>query len=118
MSNCIVWGHFAEQVSLGKVVAYSDIEDGYVGTGNLNANPLFVNAGLLNYALQNGSPCINTGVFIGVTEDILGYPRPFGARVDLGAYEFVPEPGSALLLGALAGLFMRKRQHVRFAVVY
>ena len=114
-TNCIVWGHFAEQISSGKSVAYSDVEDGYAGTGNLNANPLFVSAGLLNYALQNGSPCINTGVFAGVTEDILGYPRPFGPRVDLGAYEFVPEPGGALLLMALAGMAARMRRRARRA---
>jgi hypothetical protein len=109
MSNCIVWGHFADQVSVGKEVAYSDIEGGYAGTGNLNANPLFAGVAALNYALQSSSPCINTGVFIGVTEDILGQPRPFGPRVDVGAYEFVPEP-ALVLLAPLALLALRPRR--------
>jgi len=38
------------------------------------------------------SPCIDTGIFTDVTYDCIGNTRPYGDNVDLGAYEFVPEP--------------------------
>ena len=59
--------------------------------GALNANPRFVNAGGLNFWLQNSSPCIDAGRDMSpvVTRDLLGVPRPQGSAYDLGAYEFV-----------------------------
>jgi hypothetical protein len=74
----------------------SDVQGGYTGAGNLNADPLFINAVALAYDLQNGSPCIDTGTVCGVTHDCLGEPRPYGSAPDLGAYELVPEPGMLL----------------------
>ncbi len=43
-----------------------------------------------DYRLLSGiphSPLKNKGVNVGVTEDILGAPRPFQGAFDLGAYE-------------------------------
>ena len=37
-----------------------------------------------------GDPGIDSGVDVGVTEDILGLSRPQGAGVDLGPYEYLP----------------------------
>jgi hypothetical protein len=72
-------------------VSYSDVQNGYAGTANLNVNPLFVNA-TSNLALQPDSPCINVGnnsdiQATGVTTDVLGNPRIVDGVVDLGAYE-------------------------------
>jgi hypothetical protein len=49
-------------------------------------NPLFVNAADLH--LQLGSPAINAGNIVSVTNDFDGMPRPQDAYYDIGAYEF------------------------------
>jgi len=45
-------------------------------------------------------------------EDLLERLRPFGIGIDAGAYEFIPEPSTASLLGTavLAGLTRRRRR--------
>ncbi|MFH0981770.1 MAG: right-handed parallel beta-helix repeat-containing protein [Planctomycetota bacterium] len=60
------------------------------GTGNLNFDPLFVDATDDDYHLQPGSPCINAGdnAVVGLpAEDYEGDPRVQQCRVDLGADE-------------------------------
>ncbi len=52
-------------------------------------DPAFVNAATYDYHLQAGSGAINTGVNVGVTEDLDGVARPQGAGYDIGAYEKV-----------------------------
>lgn len=68
----------------------------YTQSGNLVnlANPGFVNAGatlpaMPDFALLSTSPAIDKGLSLPeVTTDFLGTPRPQGAAVDIGAYEF------------------------------
>jgi hypothetical protein len=43
-----------------------------------------------NYRLEAGSAAIDAGVDAGVTTDIDGQTRPYGADVDIGADEFIP----------------------------
>lgn len=85
-------------------VTYSDVQGGYTGTGNINANPRFVRDADSSVAppddgdlhLRSGSPAIHTGTNgAGVPSfDIEGNPRPFPpARPSMGAYE-VPISGS------------------------
>jgi hypothetical protein len=54
--------------------------------------PLFVDSVNGNYRLQAGSPCINAGSNIYVTNstDLDGNPRVVGYAVDIGAYEKSP----------------------------
>lgn len=40
------------------------------------------------HALLPGSPAIDAGLFVGVTTDQRGVPRPQGEEVDIGAYEY------------------------------
>ena len=69
---------------------YSNIYGGYVGQGNINADPSFVKEGV-DYHLRGDSPCINAGTITDVTEeDIDGDERPAGADVDMGFDEYVP----------------------------
>jgi hypothetical protein len=106
ITNSLFWGRAVASSAMiaGTAAAtYCIVEGGYTGTGNLNSNPLYVNAndpdgpdntwytaddGL---RLQTGSPAINTGLNAAVTNkvfaDITGVVRVQQGRVDIGAYE-------------------------------
>jgi len=68
-------------------VTYSNIEGGFPGEGNIDADPLFVDIENGDYHLQRGSPCIDSGTNTGLTEDFDGNDRPVG-DYDMGAFEF------------------------------
>ena len=58
-------------------VEYSDVQGGYAGAGNIDADPRFVNTAADNYHLQTNSPCIDVGSRDGVsTRDLDGQARP------------------------------------------
>lgn len=59
-------------------------------TGNILADPMFVNKAAADFHLRSGSPAINAGVSNFVYTDFDGVARPTGATHDLGAFEFVP----------------------------
>ena len=42
-------------------ISYSNIQNGYEGTGNIDNNPLFCNLSIFDYTLAVGSPCIGNG---------------------------------------------------------
>jgi hypothetical protein len=103
VNNSIFYGNSSEVYSDGNssaTIKYSIVKGGFTGTGNMNINPLFVNAPSYNtapftggdYRLQICSPAINVGnnaaLPFGITEDILGNPRISEAIVDMGAYEY------------------------------
>ena len=71
-------------------VAYTDIEGGYTGTGNINSDPRFVSPGDGNYNIPNYSPAIGADATTGaLSTDIEGKARPTPANTnpDMGAYE-------------------------------
>jgi hypothetical protein len=92
VTNTIVWGNTApgEMVGFGIgtfTINYSDIEGGWTGTGNIDADPLFVDAAYGDYHLRVGSPCIDAGTPVGAPmHDLEGTSRD--AAPDMGAYEW------------------------------
>ncbi|HEY2798182.1 MAG TPA: right-handed parallel beta-helix repeat-containing protein [Thermoanaerobaculia bacterium] len=112
ISNTIFWGDSTGElctgVCLGSAsVTYSDVQGGFAGTGNVSADPLFIQApGDLRPG--PGSPAVDSGsnfaVTGGVIVDVVGLPRffddpdvpdtgiglPGTPIVDMGAYERVP----------------------------
>lgn len=102
LQNCIIWGHSLSQMVGNATIQRSAVQGGYPGFMNITNNPDFADPGALFYALRDESPCIDRGADIySITNDCIGNPRPYGGGWDMGAYEFVPEPG-ALLLALLA----------------
>jgi len=102
--NCILWGNTPPQiVNSGSVpvVTYSDVQGGYEGTGNIDADPMFADA---DGRLLAGSPCIDAGdsSVVAVTTDLDGNPRIQGACVDMGAFEAPPVTPEAMLDGLRA----------------
>ncbi|MBD3182185.1 T9SS type A sorting domain-containing protein [Candidatus Poribacteria bacterium] len=93
--NTILWSNMPTEIftdsSSSITVSYSDIQDGWPGTNNINSNPRFLNTANDNYKLANNSPAIATGsMALNVPEtDIAGNPRPnpSGTDPDMGAYE-------------------------------
>jgi hypothetical protein len=96
-TNTIVWGHTTLNLIAGQAAGYCDIAGGYPGAGNLNADPQFADAIALDYALQAGSPCVDTGTnlpWMSGATDLDGNPRLIAARADMGCYEYIPEPAA------------------------
>ncbi len=81
-------------------------------------NPNFISSGV-DYHLQETSPCRNSGTnmawMIGST-DLDGNPRIIGDKVDMGCYEFVPEPGIYLLFIIYQLLFINYCKKKRFLI--
>jgi parallel beta-helix repeat protein len=85
ITNTIVWGNTAPnnpQIYLeGRpVVTYCNIQGGWQGEGNIDADPIFVGAERADFHLRWRSPCIDAGL-----PDSLD---PDGTRSDIGALYF------------------------------
>ena len=66
--NSIIWGNEPGQIIGSSTVTYCDVEGGYPGTGNIDADPLFVRGPLGDYYLSQisagqsqDSPCVDSG---------------------------------------------------------
>ena len=59
MTNCVLWGDKLPEVEAGfsATITYSDVQGGWEGAGNIDANPLFTP----DWHLRAGSPCRNAG---------------------------------------------------------
>lgn len=88
VTNCVLWNDTPQEISGGATVRYSDVEFGYIGEGNLDTAPQFVNANAEDFHLVDTSPCINAGINDGAPLiDIEGNPRPVDGKTDMGANE-------------------------------
>ena len=121
--NNIFWGNSAPdgpQISSSYYslnVTYSDVQNGWPGNGNIDADPLFVDAADGDLHLQAGSPAIDSGTNESCpSTDLDGVSRPQDGNgdgfytCDMGAFEVEGKPGTpptndnfadALVIGAL-----------------
>lgn len=93
VTNCILRGFFAPIWINGgtAIVAYCNVENGYAGPGNIDAEPQLYD----NYHLRSGSPCINQGTPVAtLTYDIDAEQRV--GNYDIGFDEFVDTDGDGL----------------------
>jgi hypothetical protein len=119
--NCVLWGDWpdeiAEEGGADTSVLYSDIQGGWAGPGNIDADPLCVDPVYGDFRLGAGSPCIDAGdnaaVPDAVQRDLDGNPRFVNATtsvhptadpvVDMGAYEYQAGSGVRALLDLIYG---------------
>ena len=118
MANCILRNGDDEIRSISGspiIVTFSDVQGGWPGEGNIDADPMFADAAGGNLQLLPGSPCIDVGSNAALpadaadvdgdedpTEllplDLGGKPRVVdggkAANVDMGAYEYDPRGDS------------------------
>jgi len=110
VQNCLFWGNSTAggndpQIYNGNntPITFSDVQGGFPGFGNIDTDPLFVDADNGDYRLTADSPCIDAGINFAVPQDITtdldGNPRfleipetpdtGYGTPpvVDMGAYE-------------------------------
>ena len=106
LRNCVVSGFATSISSTYSLVTHSLIQGGHSGTGNIDANPNFINSenaigydGLWGtfddgFSLNYGSPAIGSGsVEFGLSGiDLVGNPRVHGGSIEMGAYSFFPDP--------------------------
>ncbi|WP_343531289.1 LamG-like jellyroll fold domain-containing protein [Pedobacter sp.] len=96
--NSIIWGNNNGIGDPGATtVEYSLVQGGFLGTGNIAADPQFKDSNG-NYQLRSGSPAIDAGStsYYGnaelpnistITKDLGGNKRVLGVGIDMGAYE-------------------------------
>ena len=79
VANSILWNNIPNEAGSGATIRYSDVQGGYLGTGNLDADPLFWLADEGDLHLRTGSPAVDAG-------DPGTMLDRDGSLVDMGAY--------------------------------
>ena len=128
VKNSIIWGNSTPFNDTQSIITYSNVQAGYVGTGNLSSDPKYVSPMPENlapnivgdYHLQVSSLAIDrgdNGTITLIDKELDGNLRRFaGGTVDMGAYEF---PGTAtviLIISAQTGDWESNSTWVGFTV--
>ncbi len=103
ITDCILWnnsgngGDLYLDVNGIAAVNYTDLNGNFGGMGNINADPLFVDATHGDFHLSPSSPCIDAGTaFFELNGDTLvnlDSTQYEGTAPDMGAFEFQPVTG-------------------------
>lgn len=91
IKNCIAWNNSLLQIGgVNTQVSFSNVEGGFVGDGNINADPRFVDPENGDFHLLFTSPCLDAGEATAnlPQHDFEGDPRIHLSEVDMGADEF------------------------------
>ncbi|MGB2863540.1 MAG: right-handed parallel beta-helix repeat-containing protein, partial [Sedimentisphaerales bacterium] len=129
LTDCILWANGSDQIYGDANVSYSNVEGGFAGQGNIDANPLFADPNNGDYHLksQTGrwdpnseswvkddvtSPCIDAG---DPDSDWSGETWPHGGRINMGAYGGTRQASMSLetqgmTLPRVAYIFSRKTE--------
>jgi hypothetical protein len=100
LTNCILWANGSDQIYGNANVSYSNVQGGFEGEGNIDADPLFADTDNGDYHLKSEmgrwdsnsgswikdditSPCIDAG---DPNSDWSGETWPHGGRINIGAY--------------------------------
>lgn len=105
LTNSIIWDNPVTTFGSAAVyswaesnadISYSIVEGGYLGTGNLDVDPLFNDPENGDYSLKKGSPAIDSGTNDGelLSVDINGLAHING--YDMGAFESGTKNGSVM----------------------
>ncbi len=90
ITNTIIWNNLPDSLAVENsrvTVTHSNIDGGFEGAGNINADPRFTASD--NYHILADSPCIDTGTVQKAPDhDFDDSARPAGGAYDMGAYEF------------------------------
>ncbi len=97
LENSIVWAHGLGSLGGSVVATYSDIEGGLPGTGNISADPQWVDPLHDGYCPAAGSPAVDAG-------DPLDPADPDGSLPDMGYAPTTPFCDSGRGLDGVAGL--------------
>ncbi len=93
VTNCIFWNNLPDEIcpDWSTAITFCDVQGGYTGTGNFEADPQWVNPGSGDFHLQETSPCIDAGsnsaIPAAITEDFKGDARIQSGRIDVGIDE-------------------------------
>mgnify|MGYP003968139265 CR=1 FL=1 len=79
--NSIFWNNIPDQIWENADVTFSDVQDEWIGAGNIDMDPLFEDSSAGNYHLSMNSPCIDAGNPDSPTE-------PDGTQADMGAFYY------------------------------
>jgi len=108
VTNCILGRNHPDQAYGSAAISYSDIEGSWIGVGNIDTDPVFLDPFGGNLRLMSGSPCIDAGdnaaVPVGIATDLDGNIRfvddpcaddtgsGVAPVVDMGAFELPVPP--------------------------
>jgi len=91
VTNSILFFDLPDEIFGVATVTYSDVQGGFTGGNNLNADPLFFGGG--DYHLQACSPGIDSG---DPASDFSNEPEPNGGRINMGSYGNMAEAATSL----------------------
>ncbi len=96
VTNCVLWGGnsiHSDFAATNFTISFTDTGEPWSGTGNINADPLFVNSAARNLRVLPGSPVINAG-------NPASPADADGTRADMGYFAFLTNANPLVAFGS------------------